>query len=80
MIVVTLLRAKERINKIEHVSGRNIHTDTWKEKLMKSTGKKVKTIWELLKGSNIKVFGIYPPHSPATTKKKVTEQYLKDNN
>ena len=63
MIVVTLLRAEERINEIEHVSGRSIHADTWKEKLMKSTGKKVKTIWKLLKGSNIKVFGI-PPHPP----------------
>ena len=38
MIVVTLLRAEERINEIEHVSGRSIHADTWKEKLMKSTG------------------------------------------
>lgn len=40
MIVVTLLRAEERLNEIEHVPGRNIHADTWKEKLMKTTGKK----------------------------------------
>lgn len=62
MIVVTLLRAEERLNEIEHVPGRNIHADTWKEKLMKTTGKKVKTIWKLLKGSNIEVFGISHTH------------------
>lgn len=60
MIVVTLLRAEERLNEIEHVPGRNIHADTWKEKLIQ--GKKVETIWKLLKGSNIKAFGISHTH------------------
>lgn len=45
MLLVILLKAEERINEIEHRSGRNTHNDTWKEKLMKCRVKKVKIIW-----------------------------------
>lgn len=48
------------MNETEQRSGRNTHTNIWKEILMKSTGKNVKIIWEILKVSN-KHTGIWNP-------------------